>query len=121
MREEQRSQEMIEMTHFVSQCCEGWTCSFKGCGKPATHKVGEEIPPDEPCETCGKTGPRWAPPLDGPGLLDLLDEHLADPATTACSNPYHIAEQGVPRHNLTAHVCCEHFTVILGPATGCPA
>lgn len=23
------------------------------------------------------------------------------------------------RHNLTAYVCCEHFTEILGPATGC--
>lgn len=25
------------------------------------------------------------------------------------------------RHNLTAYVCCEHFRMILGPATRCPA
>lgn len=24
------------------------------------------------------------------------------------------------RHNLTAHVCCEHYTAVLGSATGCP-
>lgn len=24
------------------------------------------------------------------------------------------------RHNLTAYVCCRHFTEVLGPATKCP-
>ena len=33
------------MMHFVSATCEGETCR---CGKPATHKVGEEIPHDHP-------------------------------------------------------------------------
>jgi hypothetical protein len=34
------------MTHFVSASCEGESCSI--CGKPATHKVGEEIMWDDP-------------------------------------------------------------------------
>jgi hypothetical protein len=33
------------MNHFVSASCTGETCR---CGRPATHKVGEEIPSDEP-------------------------------------------------------------------------
>lgn len=33
------------MKHFVSKSCEGERCI---CGKPATHKVGEEIPHDDP-------------------------------------------------------------------------
>lgn len=31
--------------HFVSESCEGHTCR---CGNPAAHKVGEEIPWDDP-------------------------------------------------------------------------
>ena len=31
--------------HFVSKSCDGETCA---CGAPATHKVGEEIPYDDP-------------------------------------------------------------------------
>jgi hypothetical protein len=31
--------------HFVSACCEGEVCV---CGRPATHKLGEEFLPDEP-------------------------------------------------------------------------
>lgn len=37
-----RSNEM----HFVSGTCNGESCSI--CGAPATHKVGEEIPYNEP-------------------------------------------------------------------------
>jgi hypothetical protein len=61
------------MNHFVSASCGGEKCRV--CGKPATHKLGEEILHDDP-------------------------------------NP--------SRHNLTAYVCCEHFTMIVGPAAGCP-
>lgn len=31
--------------HFVSGCCESEVCTV--CGKPATHKVGEEKFPDD--------------------------------------------------------------------------
>ena len=34
------------MEHFVSDSCEGEVCSI--CAEPATHKVGEEIPSDDP-------------------------------------------------------------------------
>ena len=34
------------MKHFVSASCAGEHCSV--CGVPATHKVGEEIPFDDP-------------------------------------------------------------------------
>lgn len=80
------------MTHFISATCNGHTCR---CGKPATHKVGEEIPPDEPCMTCGQA--------DNP----------------LCSDFYHIAS-GPSRHNLTSYVCCFHFTLLLGAMTRCP-
>jgi hypothetical protein len=33
------------MSHFVSATCRGHRC---WCGQEATHKVGEEIPPDDP-------------------------------------------------------------------------
>lgn len=36
----------ITYGHFVSLSCEGENCSM--CGQPATHKVGEEILPDDP-------------------------------------------------------------------------
>jgi hypothetical protein len=39
-------------THFVSPTCKGERCR---CGNEATHKVGEEIPPDEP----NTNGPAW--------------------------------------------------------------
>lgn len=32
--------------HFVSAAMQGWNCSC--CGEPATHKVGEYIPHDDP-------------------------------------------------------------------------
>lgn len=35
-------------THHVSTRCKGEACS---CGAPASHKVGEEIPHDDPCPT----------------------------------------------------------------------
>lgn len=34
------------MEHFISLSCEGEKCTF--CGEAATHKVGEEIPADDP-------------------------------------------------------------------------
>jgi hypothetical protein len=37
-----------EEWHFVSRSCGGHTCR---CGNPATHKVGEEIPWDDPAST----------------------------------------------------------------------
>ena len=36
------------MKHYVSKSCMGETCSM--CGAPATHKVGEEIPWDDPVQ-----------------------------------------------------------------------
>jgi hypothetical protein len=35
--------------HWVSETCRGEVCSM--CGQPATHKVGEEIPHDDPLPT----------------------------------------------------------------------
>jgi hypothetical protein len=43
--------------HFVSASCQGEICGYADesgegpCGRPATHKVGEAIPWDEPEET----------------------------------------------------------------------
>jgi hypothetical protein len=34
------------MEHFISTSCVGERCQI--CGAPATHKVGEEIPHDDP-------------------------------------------------------------------------
>jgi len=56
--------------HPVSESCWGEICSM--CGKEATHKVGEEIPHDDPSPN---------------------------------------------RHNLTAYVCCDHFSQIMGAWT----
>jgi len=53
--------------HPVSGTCKGEICRI--CGQPATHKVGEEIPYDDPFPV---------------------------------------------RHNFTAYVCCEDFSVIFG-------
>jgi hypothetical protein len=64
--------EPADVSHFVSESCEGERCRV--CRVPATHKLAEEIPHDDP----------W--PV---------------------------------RHELTAYVCCRHFTEVLGPATGC--
>jgi hypothetical protein len=36
----------VKMKHLVSESCGGETC--RHCGRPATHKVGEEIMPDDP-------------------------------------------------------------------------
>lgn len=36
------------MSHFVSASCGGQKCHIAGCGKPATHKVGEEMFEDDP-------------------------------------------------------------------------
>jgi len=35
------------MEHFISSTCEGEKCF---CGEPATHKIGEEIPHDDPSQ-----------------------------------------------------------------------
>lgn len=60
------------MEHHVSASCGGRNCYI--CGKPSTHKVGEEI--------------MWDDPMPN-------------------------------RHNYTAYVCCDCFTMILGPAVPC--
>lgn len=95
--------------HFVSASA-GGPCSM--CGQPSTHKVGEEIASDEPCMLCGSTWYQARHPGEAPSQTD--------PAFS-CGDSYH--RFGGPiaqRHNLTAYVCCEHFTMILGGATGCP-
>ena len=94
------------MTRLVSKSA-GGPCSM--CGKASTHKIGEEIPWDEPCRSCGET---WRM-----GGVTGRPDGASD-----CAAVYHI--MGGPtaqRHNLTAYVCCIHFTMLLGPATGCPA
>lgn len=35
-------------SHFVSASCKGRNCDI--CGDPSTHKVGEEIMHDDPCQ-----------------------------------------------------------------------
>lgn len=83
------------MAHFVSNTAKG-KCV---CGRDATHKLGEEIPPDEPCTLCGEA--RQYP-------------------DTACGNTIYHCGGGPNRHNLTSYVCCFHWSLILGPAAGCP-
>jgi hypothetical protein len=95
----------MTLTHFVSAACGGEICI---CGKPATHKLGEEIPHDEPCMSCGET---WRY-LNAGGKREVTDPG-------PCSSPYH-CYRGMYRHNLTRYVCCFHWTLILGAATGCP-
>lgn len=84
------------MAHFVSKSCAGEKCV---CGRAATHKLGEEIAPDEPCMLCGET--RQYP-------------------DTVCGNTIYHCGGGPNRHNLTSYVCCFHWSLILGPAAGCP-
>lgn len=92
------------MTHFVSASA-GGPCSM--CGADATHKVGEEIPPDEPCMSCGST---WQ-----------MRDNTNPEQPNDCTASYHrFGGAFAQRHNLTAYVCCKCFTRILGPATGCP-
>lgn len=101
------TQEIAPQPHFISASCGGERCR---CGAAATHKVGEEIPHDEPCRTCGRT---WRENMWEHRLLDRRHP-------TWCDDAYHIAHDGASRHNLTAYVCCTCFTRLLGPATGCP-
>jgi hypothetical protein len=71
------------MTRFVSATCQGERCF---CGAPAEHKVGEQIPDDDP---------RFSD-----------DWHVA----------HGLRLRGAPFHELTAYVCHEHFRQIMGPA-----
>lgn len=115
--------------HFVSASCEGEACSVLvpismplnaervvasrknmiPCGAPATHKVGEEIPDDEPCPACGHA---WRYSEDERVAL------VSSPASAQCGDLYHLF--GTARHNLTAYVCCAHFKAIMGSASPCP-
>jgi hypothetical protein len=92
------------LPHFVSASA-GGNCF---CGRPATHKLGEEIPHDEPCMSCGET---WRYPNAG-GTREST-------SPGACKELYHHV-MGPNRHNLTAYVCCFHWMMVLGPAAGCP-
>lgn len=92
-------------THFVSKSCGGEKCV---CGKPAMHKLGEEIMFDEPCMACGET---WRY-ISAGGTREVTDPG-------PCHDMYHHF-RGANRHNLTSYVCCFHWTLILGAATGCP-
>lgn len=131
------------MTHFVSASCEGQTCSV--CKAPATHKLGEEIPHDEPVPGCPDCHRTWRM-LDASAQADKpwrrqcahcgdshpytddeddIDECPACGAEASpisfqnCGNFAH-SVVGPARHNLTAYVCCAHFTMIVGTASGCP-
>lgn len=94
-----------QLPHFVSASTHGERCV---CGKPATHKLGEEIPSDEPCASCGMA---WRYREAGG------EREVSDPGP--CRDVYHHYRHA-NRHNLTSYVCCFHWTMILGPATGCP-
>jgi ribosomal protein L40E len=94
------------MNHFISATA-GGKCAM--CERSATHKVGEEIPPDEPCMRCGA---KFISPAVYP--------EEARAALEACHSTFHMRGPDVQRHNLTAYVCCRCFTRILGGATGCP-
>jgi len=96
------------MAHFISSSCNGRHCF---CGAAATHKLGEEIMHDEPCAECGSTWRYWDDKNEqGQRILGLPKND--------CHGAFHTF--GPNRHNLTAYVCCEHFTQVLGPATNCP-
>lgn len=89
--------------HFVSGSYEGELCAVCLCMEEervhATHKLGEEIPHDEPCPDCAHTW-NWGDP---------------NIRTTqgSCVASYHWTGPGA-RHNLTAYVCCWHFRMIVG-------
>lgn len=95
------------MKHFVSASCAGELCSV--CKAPSTHKLGEEIMHDEPCMLCGE---RF--------VSDVVDPDRAQDSQENCPSFFHFAGPGSQRHNLTAYVCCHHFTMIVGKASGCP-
>ena len=61
---------------------------------PPTHYVSKSCG-GETCSVCDK-----------PATHKLGEEIMWDDPNPA-------------RHNLTAYVCCEHWTMILGPLTGC--
>jgi len=53
-----KPEEAQPVSHFVSASCTGEACAH--CGRPATHKVGEEIPQDEPLPAVLPEGfPAW--------------------------------------------------------------
>lgn len=129
------------MTHFVSASCEGNLCSV--CKAPATHKLGEEVPHDEPrppcpecrlnwldlaatvcehpwrrpCTHCGYAHP-YTDDDDDRETCPTCEGELYPVSVRNCRNLHHTII-GFPRHNLTAYVCCSHFTMILGSATEC--
>jgi len=96
------------MSHFVSASCEGERCF---CGNAATHKLGEEIPHDEPCPMCGSCWRYWED-------RDESGRRVLGLPKSDCRGSFHLFGAH-NRHNLTAYVCCEHFTQVLGAATGC--
>lgn len=92
--------------HFVSASCAGTKCV---CGRAATHKFGEEIMHDEPCMQCGEQY-----------VSDMIDPRGSALAKSKCGSYFHHRGPHAQRHNLTSYVCCFHWSLILGPATGCP-
>lgn len=125
-------------THFVSASCEGNGCSV--CKAPAQHKLGE-ILSDDPanaCSVCNGTW-RWDGPVSTwmrdcihcgiPHFYNDADDDSEDckrckgelhpVSTKPCGDFFHHTT-GPVRHNLTAYVCCAHFTMIVGTAAGCP-
>jgi hypothetical protein len=129
------------VTHFVSASCEGNLCSV--CKAPATHKLGEEILSDDPsnaCPTCTGTWRHdggllttWMRPCVHCGTPHFYNDNDDDSDTCkrckselhpiskkVCADFFHHTT-GPMRHNLTAYVCCAHFTMIVGTASGCPA
>lgn len=131
----------MPLNHFVSASCEGQLClvsvplsvpfsetnviasrkNYMQCGNRATHKVGEEIPHDEPTDPCPVCGKRWTMMNHETEEDVVFDDGEVRPRREGetCNHPTHHFT-GVPRHNLTAYVCCEHFKALFGAAAPCP-
>lgn len=103
------------MKHFVSAS----TDRLCKCGARSTHKVGEEIPHDDPSmvwerliHEFNEVDCRLHSDYRRVGDFSRLDEIRVQLAA--------LTPDQLPRHNLTAYVCCACFTALLGSATGCP-
>jgi hypothetical protein len=105
--------------HWVSETCDGVTCRVEHCGRPATHKLGEESYPDHPERQAYDAKIREANAALELGTSGPVAERDAQ-LDRACRLEME-AMSHTPGHNLTAYVCCMHFRQIVGPAAPCTA
>lgn len=71
------------------------------------------------CAHCGHSHP-YTSDEDDVDACPACDAEASPIHFRNCGNITH-SIFGPARHNLTAYVCCAHFTMILGSATGCPS